>query len=65
MATWAGVSVLRILVAPLLALVSLVCAIFAPYRFPRLTLLAATAVEAGVSAYGGFVWFLPLLFPER
>jgi hypothetical protein len=57
--------VLRILAAPLLALVSLVCAAVAPYRFPRLMLLVATVVEAGVSAYGGFVWFLPLLIPER
>lgn len=65
MATWAGLSVLRILAAPLLALASLVCAAVAPYRFPRLMLLVATVVEAGVSAYGGFVWFLPLLIPER
>jgi hypothetical protein len=61
MSTWAGLSVLRILAAPLLTLVSLVCALVAPYRFSRLTLLAAMVVEAGVSAYGGFVWFLPLL----
>jgi hypothetical protein len=65
MATWAGLAVLRILAAPLLALVSLVCAVLAPYRFPRLTLLAVTAVEAAVSAYDGVIWFLPLLLPER
>jgi hypothetical protein len=36
LATWAGLSVLRILVAPLLALACLVCTLLAPYRFPRL-----------------------------
>jgi hypothetical protein len=63
LATWAGLAVLRILVAPLLALTFLVCTIFAPYRSPRVSLLAATVIEAGVSAYGGFVWFVPLFFP--
>jgi hypothetical protein len=60
MATWAGLSVLRILIAPLLALVSAVCTALSPYRLPRLALLAATLMEAAVSAYAGFVWFLPL-----
>lgn len=63
LATWAGLSVLRILVAPLLALTLLVCAAFSPYRFPRLALLAGTVMEAAVSAYGGLVWFVPLIFP--
>jgi hypothetical protein len=62
LATWAAFSVLRILVAPLLTLTFLVCAAFSPYRSPRSALLAATAMEAAVSAYGGFVWFLPLIF---
>lgn len=62
LATWAEVSVLRILVAPLLALAFLVCAVVAPRRSPRLALLSATALEAAVSAYGGFVWFVPLFF---
>jgi hypothetical protein len=57
----AALSVLRILVAPLLALTCLVCTVLSPYRVPRLALLAATAIEVAVSAYGGFVWFLPLL----
>ena len=52
-ATWAGLAVLRILVAPLLAFTFLVCGILSPYRFPRLAFLAATAIEAAVSAYGG------------
>jgi hypothetical protein len=57
----AALSVLRILVAPLLALTCLVCTVLSPYRVPRLALLAATAIEVAVSAYGGFVWFVPLL----
>ncbi len=60
-ATWASFSVLRIMVAPLLALTSLVCAVLSPYRFPRFAFLAATAADGAVSAYAGFVWFLPLL----
>jgi hypothetical protein len=60
--TWADFSVLRILVAPLLALTFLVCAIFSPHRSPRFTLLAATVMEAAVSTYGGVVWFIPLFF---
>jgi hypothetical protein len=62
LATWAGLSVLRILVAPLLALTFLVCTVFSPYRFPRVAFLAATAMETAVSAYGGVVWFVPLFF---
>ena len=62
LATLAGLSVLRILVAPLLALTFVVCAAFSPYRLPRLAFLAATLMEAAVSAYAGLVWFLPLFF---
>lgn len=65
LATWAGLSVLRILVAPLLALGFLVCTIFSPHRLPRFALLAGTMVEAAVSVYGGFVWFVPLFFHGR
>jgi hypothetical protein len=61
LATWAGLSVLRILVAPLLALAFLVCALFTPYRPPRFAFLAATAMEAAVTAYAGVVWFVPML----
>jgi hypothetical protein len=64
LATWAGLSVLRLLVAPLLALAFLVCTVLSPYRVSRLALLAATVVEVAVSVYGGFVWFVPLLFPR-
>ena len=65
LATWAGLSVLRILVAPLLALASFVCAVLAPHRFARWALLAMSATESTVSAYGGLVWFVPLLFSGR
>jgi len=62
---WGALSVLRILVAPLLTLTFLVCAAMSPYRTPRVALLAAVAMEAAVSAYGGLVWFVPLLVPGR
>ena len=62
LAAWAGLSVLVILIAPLLALGFLVGTVLAPYRVPRLTLLAATAAEAAVTAYGGLIWFVPLFF---
>lgn len=61
LATWAGISVLRILVAPLLVPAFLVCALFSPHRPPRLAFLAAAAMEATVSAYGAAVWFVPLI----
>jgi hypothetical protein len=61
-AIWAALSVLRILVAPLLALTFLVCTVLSPYRIPRLAFIAVTVTEAAVSAYGGFVWFVPLVF---
>ena len=64
LATLAGFSVLRILVAPFLALAFLVCTLFSPYRFPRLAFLAAAALEIAVSAYAAFVWFVPMFFPR-
>ncbi len=60
-ATLAMVSVLRILIAPLLALTFLVCTVFAPRRTPRFAFLAATLMEASVSTYAAAIWFLPLL----
>ena len=62
LATWAGLSVLRILVAPLLALTFLVCTVLSPHRSSRFAFLAASVMEAAVSAYVGFVWFVPLFF---
>src|SRR5829696_4141421 len=54
--TLAGFSVLRILVAPVLALTFLVCTLFAPRGGSRSALVAATVMEAVVGVYGGFVW---------
>jgi hypothetical protein len=62
LATWVMFSVLRILVAPLLTLTFPVFAAISPYRFARFALLAAAAMEAAVSAYGGYVWVVPLIF---
>jgi hypothetical protein len=50
---WSAFSVLRILVAPLLAIGFGLATVFAPSRFPRLALLAATLAEAAV--VGGWV----------
>src|SRR5215218_8141863 len=65
LATLAGFSVLRILVAPVLALSFLVCAVFAPRGGSRSAFVAATVMEAVVSAYGGIVWFMPLFLGAR
>lgn len=65
LATWAGFSVLRILIAPLLALTFLVCALMTPHRSPRLALIAATAMEVVVSAYAGVIWVVPLLLHRQ
>jgi hypothetical protein len=61
-AAWEGLSMLRLLVAPLLALMFLVCIVVSPYRFARLAFLAATVMEAAVSTYAAFLWFVPLFF---
>jgi hypothetical protein len=61
LATWAALSVLRILVAPLLALTFFVCTLLSPYRVPRLTFLLELAVAQGAEAP-----FLPQLrIPRR
>lgn len=59
LAVAAAFSVLRILVAPLLALSFLLAAVLSPHRGPKLSLLAATAMEAGVTAFAVLIWFLP------
>jgi hypothetical protein len=53
---WSAVAVLRILVAPSLALASLLAAAFAPGRGPRLVLLGAAAAET--AAFAGAVIML-------
>jgi hypothetical protein len=65
LATLAGLSVLRLLAAPLLTPTYAVCAAFSPHRPPRLTFLAATALEAAVCVYIGIVWFVPVIFGAR
>ena len=62
LATWAALSVLRILLALVLAPAFLVFALLSAYRSPRFALLTATALEVGVAVYAGFVWFFPLMF---
>ena len=61
LAAAASFSVLRILLAPVLAPALLVVAMLTPHRFPRIALLTATFAELTVVAYAAFVWFLPLL----
>jgi hypothetical protein len=61
LATWAGLSVLRILVSPILAITLALFAALSPYRVPRLAFLTAAAAEIGVSAYGAVVWGVPIL----
>ena len=57
----AGISVLRILIAPVFAAGALACTIIAPHRGPRIALLAATAMEALTTGCGLIVWCIPLL----
>jgi hypothetical protein len=62
LATLAAFSVLRILIAPICALVFLVCSLIAPEHRARLVLLAATAMEVVACVCGGFFWVAPFLF---
>jgi hypothetical protein len=62
LAIWAALSVLRILIAPVLALTFLVATVLSPYRVSRFAFLVATVMEASVTAYAVLVWFVPLLF---
>ena len=59
--TWTALSVLRILLAPVLAPAFLVFALLSAHRSPRVALLGAALLEMAVGAYAGFVWFLPLI----
>jgi hypothetical protein len=61
LATWTALSVLRILLAPVLAPAFLVFALLSAHRSPRVALLGAALLEVAVGAYAGFVWFLPLI----
>jgi len=57
---WAQISPLRMLIAPLLALIFLVCALVAPRGSPRIALLLAALMEMVVTGYIGLVWFVPM-----
>ena len=50
-ANWCALAVLRILIAPLLALAFLLSTVFAPIRSSRIALFAATAGEATIFLY--------------
>lgn len=65
LATWAGLSVLRILLTPVLALFFALCAMLSPQPLSRWALLAAAAMEGAASVYGALVWFGPVLFHWR
>lgn len=54
--SWSAAAVLRILVAPLIALAFLVCGAFAPLRPARIALCACTISEAAVFAF----WLIAL-----
>jgi hypothetical protein len=56
---WSALAVLRILGAPLVALIFLLSGLFAPRRSSRIALVIATAIEAGVFVYVAFIWFYP------
>ena len=56
---WFGLSPIRILVAPLFALVFLLAALFAPNRFSRIALLAAVLVESGIFVWVVLIWLRP------
>jgi len=58
--SWAGVSVLRVLVAPPLALLWFLSGVLAPAHGPRRLLLASAAIEAAAFAAVALRWFLAL-----
>jgi hypothetical protein len=56
---WSAFAVLRILAAPLLAMLWLLSGLFAPNRSARRSLLAASMIETAAFAYVAFGWFHP------
>src|SRR5258708_3166711 len=64
LATLAGLSVLRMLVSPLLALLLFVCTALSPFRSPRLALLAAAVMEAAASMCVASVLLIHIYFPS-
>jgi len=60
-----GDAVLFVAVLAVVALAPTGAALFSPDRFPRVALLTATVMEVAVSAYGGVVWLVPMIFLPR
>ncbi len=58
--SWGGLAPLRIVVAPLFALMFFVSALFAPARGFRVALFVAALVEAAVSLFFAVSWLHPL-----
>jgi hypothetical protein len=58
--SWSAFAVLRILVAPLFAIVFLLSGLFAPNRSARISLIVATGIETAVFAYVAFTWLYQL-----
>jgi hypothetical protein len=56
---WSAFAALRILAAPLLAMLWLLSGLFAPNRSARLSLIAASLIETAAFAYVAFGWFHP------
>lgn len=56
---WAGLSPLRFLLAPPLAIAFFLSVLFAPTHASRVALLCASVIESVVIAWVAFIWFRP------
>jgi hypothetical protein len=56
---WSALASLRMLVAPLFALIFLLSGVFAPNRSSRIALSLATLIEAAIAAFMVLVWVSP------
>ena len=54
---WSGLALIRILLAPVLSATFFLALLFAPTRPPRLALLAASVIEAGVFVWVALAWW--------
>jgi hypothetical protein len=61
LAIWASLFVLRVFLAPGLAVGMIIAALFSPHRRPRFIFLSAAIGECTVCVYVLVHWFLPLL----
>jgi hypothetical protein len=57
--SWTALAVLRVFVAPLLALAFFLSGLFAPNHSDRIGFFVATLIEAAFSAYVALTWFHP------